>query len=74
MPMERRQGNVFAIVALMITLLTNIIALTWGASQMSSAVNGLETTTSELGTTVKEIQQLIAKLDVRMSIQEAKSQ
>lgn len=68
MPYERRQGNLVAIVALVVTLLTNIIALTWGASKMSSAINNLENTTSDLGRAVKEIQSFNSIMSTRMGI------
>lgn len=70
MPYERRQGNVVAIIALMVTLLTNIIALTWGASKMSSAINGLQETTKDLGFAVKDIQMFNQKMDIRMTVAE----
>lgn len=67
MPYERRQGNVIAIIALVVTLVTNVIALTWGASKLSSAVISLEKTTESLGRAVSEIQRFNNSMEIRMT-------
>ena len=72
MTYERRQGNVVALVALIVTLLTNIIALTWGASKISFSIENLNKNTADLGSAVMNIQTTIQRMDVRMTIAETK--
>lgn len=70
---DRRRSNNLAILALIVTLLTNVIALVWGAATLNSTVGhlsrGLENQASLQAATTLQVNQL----NTRMGIVEDRS-
>jgi hypothetical protein len=69
---RRRQNNV-AVIALVVTLLTNVLALVWGAATLNATVNNLLDTVRNQGELQASTTLQVQNLNIRMGIVEDRS-
>lgn len=65
---DRRRANNFALIALVVTLMTNVIALVWGAATLNATVgnlaNSMDTQAGVLSSVVSQVNQLNNRMGI----------
>jgi hypothetical protein len=70
--MLRRKVDV-GLIALLFTMLMQMVGMVWGAAKLSSAVDAQSAQTQEMKSAVQALQSLAVKLDTRVTVLEDRS-